>query len=239
MHKTGQPSRVWDIFRYWHSGGQRVVWKLGRVRIPDCSQYWYMNVTRLVLLHVHITLGRAIAQTVTHRLSTAAGRIWSQVRLCGIYGAQSGARTGSHQVLWFSLPILIPPTSQHSSSVIWDEYIGPNNDRRTKWTQSHPTPRYKEKPLFFANDCSRGCEILTELERLWKEVLNVMPRNLVQGVGKPTNYLSQDGQDLNPGRPEYKPRRLTTGPGSLVSLPWCQTTENLILVYSLSSSLRI
>jgi hypothetical protein len=39
----------------------------------------------------------------------------SQVRLCGICGAQSGTGTGVLRVLWFHLPI-IPPTAPHSSS---------------------------------------------------------------------------------------------------------------------------
>jgi hypothetical protein len=40
----------------------------------------------------------------------------------------------------FPLPILIPPTAQHSSSTTRDWYNGPTNGRRTKWTQFRPTP---------------------------------------------------------------------------------------------------
>jgi arylamine N-acetyltransferase len=49
-------------------------------------------------------MGRAIAQAVSRRLPTAAARTRAQVRSCRI-----GA--GFLQVLWFPLPILIPPTA--------------------------------------------------------------------------------------------------------------------------------
>jgi hypothetical protein len=39
-----------------------------------------------------------------------------------------------------SLPILIPSTSPHSSSIIRGSYSSPNIGRRTKWTQFHPPP---------------------------------------------------------------------------------------------------
>jgi hypothetical protein len=54
--------------------------------------------------------GRAIAQAVSRRLPTAADR----VRSCWICGGQSG--TGA--VLWFPLPIRIPPTAPNSPSRI-------------------------------------------------------------------------------------------------------------------------
>jgi hypothetical protein len=40
----------------------------------------------------------------------------------------------------FPLPILIPPTAPHSSSIIRDWYNRPVGGRRTKWTQS-PSPQ--------------------------------------------------------------------------------------------------
>jgi hypothetical protein len=107
---------------------------------------------------------RAIAQAVSRRLPTSAARVPAQVRSCGICGGQSG--TGAHflRVLRFPLPILIPPTAPHSSSsIIRGWYNRPNSGRRTKRTQSHPTPRTKLKkkpdsptnstPLTDSNNC--------------------------------------------------------------------------------------
>jgi hypothetical protein len=61
-------------------------------------------------------LGRAIAQAVGRQLPTAAAQVLAQVRSCGIYGGQSGTRSGFLRVLRFPLPVLIPPTAAHSSS---------------------------------------------------------------------------------------------------------------------------
>jgi hypothetical protein len=61
-------------------------------------------------------LGRVIAQAVSRWLPIAAARTQSQVRVCGIGGEQSGTGTGFLRVLRFPLPILIPPTAQHSPS---------------------------------------------------------------------------------------------------------------------------
>jgi hypothetical protein len=55
--------------------------------------------------------GRAIAQAVSRWLPTAAARVRSQVRSCGIWGGQSGTGAGFLRVLQFPLPILIPPTA--------------------------------------------------------------------------------------------------------------------------------
>jgi hypothetical protein len=92
-------------------------------------------------------LGRVIAQEVSRRLPTAAARVRAQVRICEICSAQSGTGTGFLRVPQFPLPILIPPTARHSSSIIRDWYDRPIGDRRTKWTQFHPTPRNLKKNL--------------------------------------------------------------------------------------------
>jgi hypothetical protein len=53
-------------------------------------------------------LGRAAAQAVSRRLSTAAARVRAQVRSCGICGGQSGTGAGFLRVLRFPLPIIRP-----------------------------------------------------------------------------------------------------------------------------------
>jgi hypothetical protein len=62
-------------------------------------------------------------------LPTAAARV-----------GQSDTGAGFLLVLRFPMPILIPPTAPHSSSTIRSWYNRPNIGRRTKWTQSDPTP---------------------------------------------------------------------------------------------------
>jgi hypothetical protein len=86
--------------------------------------------------------GRSIVQDVSRRLSTAAARVRARAWSCGIYGGQSTTRAGFLQVFRFPLSIFIPPTASHSSSSIRGWYNRPNSGHSTKWTQSHPTPRY-------------------------------------------------------------------------------------------------
>jgi hypothetical protein len=96
---------------------------------------------KYVRVGFRVKCGRAIAQAVSRRLPTAATQVRFQVRLCGICGGQSGTGAGFLRILRFPLPILIPPTTPHSSSsIIRGWYNRPNSDRRTTWTQSHPTP---------------------------------------------------------------------------------------------------
>jgi hypothetical protein len=87
-----------------------------------------------------ILIGHAIAQAVTRWLPTAAARVRAQVRSCGICGGLSGIGAGFLRVLQFPLPILIPPNALYSS-IIRSWYNRSVSGRRTKWTQSHPTPR--------------------------------------------------------------------------------------------------
>jgi hypothetical protein len=86
-------------------------------------------------------LSRAIAQAVSHQLPTTAARIRVEVRSCGICGRQSGTEAGFLRVLRFLLPILIPPSAPHSSSIIRSWYSRPVSGWRTRWTQFHPNPR--------------------------------------------------------------------------------------------------
>jgi hypothetical protein len=106
----------------------------------DPSDFFCFN-GRLLPLELRIESSRAIAQAVSRWLPTAAARVRSQVRLCGICGVQSGTGAGFLRVLRFPLPFLIPPTAPYSSSIIRGWYNRPNSGRRTKWTQSHPTQR--------------------------------------------------------------------------------------------------
>jgi hypothetical protein len=65
-----------------------------------------------------VTVVRAIAQAVSRRHPTVAARVRTQVRSRGICGGRSGAGVGFLRVLRFPLPILIPPTAPHLSSII-------------------------------------------------------------------------------------------------------------------------
>jgi hypothetical protein len=80
------------------------------------------SVSDIILTKV---VARAIAQAVSRRLPTAVARVRAWVRSCGICGGQSGTGAGFLQVLQFPLPILIPPTAPHSSSIIRGWYNRP------------------------------------------------------------------------------------------------------------------
>jgi hypothetical protein len=84
--------------------------------------------------------GLAIAQAVNRLLPTAVARVRAQVRSCGISRGQSGI--GAGVLIRFPLPSLVPLSAPHSSSsIIRGWYNRPISGRRSKWTQSHPTPR--------------------------------------------------------------------------------------------------
>jgi hypothetical protein len=94
--------------------------------------------------------GSAIAQAVSPRLPVAAARVRAKFKSCGICGGQSGTGAGFLRVFRFPLPILIPLTPPHSSSyIIRGWYNRPISGRRTKWTQSHHTPRKKKYFMVF------------------------------------------------------------------------------------------
>jgi hypothetical protein len=59
-----------------------------------------------------------MVQTVSGQLSTAAARIRTQVRSCGICGGQNGTRGGFLQVFRFPLSILIPSTAPYSLIIL-------------------------------------------------------------------------------------------------------------------------
>jgi hypothetical protein len=97
-----------------------------------------LNIIFSILLLV-LPLGSAVTQAVSCRLPTATTWVQSQFESCEIYGEQTGIGAGFLAVLRFPVPILIPPNAP-PSSVIWGWYNRPISDRRTKWTESHPTP---------------------------------------------------------------------------------------------------
>jgi hypothetical protein len=57
-------------------------------------------------------------QALSRRLLTAPARVRAPVKSCGICGRQSGTGVSFLKVLRFPVPILIQPTSPHSSSII-------------------------------------------------------------------------------------------------------------------------
>jgi hypothetical protein len=77
-----------------------------------------------------IDIGLTIAQAVSRRIPIAAARVRAQVRSCGICGGQSGTGAGFLRVLRVPLLIRIPPTAQHSSSIIRGWYKRPNGGTR-------------------------------------------------------------------------------------------------------------
>jgi hypothetical protein len=85
-------------------------------------------------------LGHAIAWAVSRRLPTGTARGRAQVCSCEICGGQNGTWIDIFRVFRFPLPIFIPPTAPHSSSITRGWYNSPDSGRRAKWTQSHPTP---------------------------------------------------------------------------------------------------
>jgi hypothetical protein len=98
-------------------------------------------VLSLEVFQLNLIIVRAIWQDVTRRLRTAAARVRAQVSSSGICGGQSDTEVGFLRVLRFAVPILIPPTAPHSSSIIRGWYNRPVSGRRTKSIESHPTPR--------------------------------------------------------------------------------------------------
>jgi hypothetical protein len=70
------------------------------------------------MLPEELIIGHAIAQVDTYWLPTMVAWVRFQSRSCGICGGQSGWNWGRFlQVLWFSLPVFIPPTAPHSVTI--------------------------------------------------------------------------------------------------------------------------
>jgi hypothetical protein len=90
-----------------------------------CSQsdcYWHKS-------------DRATAQAVSRRLSNAAARVRAQVGACGIFGGQVALGQVFSEYLGFTCQL-----SFHRLLRIHYLSFGAGG-RRTRWTQSHPTPK--------------------------------------------------------------------------------------------------
>jgi hypothetical protein len=70
-------------------------------------------VTDQIDVAVKLLKGRAIAQAVSRWLPTAGARVRVQA-VCGVCGGQCGTGAGFIRVLWFPLPVVIPPISPSS-----------------------------------------------------------------------------------------------------------------------------
>jgi hypothetical protein len=93
-------------------------------------------------------IGRAIAQAAIQRLPITPAHVRGQVTSCAICGRQSGTGIGFLRVRRFPLPILIPPTALHSSSIIRGWYNRPISGRRNKQVDSvSPHPKKLKKKL--------------------------------------------------------------------------------------------
>jgi hypothetical protein len=91
-----------------------------------------------------ILMGPCHSSGSCHRLLTAVARVRSQFKSCGICGEKFGTSTGFLRELLSPLTILIPPNAPYPSTIQgWCN--GPISVWRTKWTQSHPTPRKLKK----------------------------------------------------------------------------------------------
>jgi hypothetical protein len=105
------------------------------VILPKCHILYVNSCKELETRYIlHYYYGRGIAQAVSRRLPTAAARFRALVWSSGICGGQNGTGEGFLRVLQFPLPILIPPTASHPSSIVRVWYNIPVSDRRTKWT---------------------------------------------------------------------------------------------------------
>jgi hypothetical protein len=90
--------------------------------------------------------GHAIAEAVIHRLPVTVVQVRAQVSSYRICGGQNSTEVGFLRVSRFPVAILVPLPAPHSTSTIvrgWQNRS--NSGRRTKWTQSHPTPRNLKK----------------------------------------------------------------------------------------------
>jgi hypothetical protein len=107
----------------------------------------FMTYSNLKFMSIsYSTILNKFTSAVSRRLPTAAARV--RARSSGICGGQSGTGAGFIRVFRFPLPFFIPPTAPHSSTIQgW--YNRPTGDRRTKWTQCHPTKKFWEELIVY------------------------------------------------------------------------------------------
>jgi hypothetical protein len=74
-----------------------------------------MHIPSLYIFQPRYKHGRAVAQAVSRRPSTAAAR----VRPCGICGGKSGTRRGFLRILRFPLPSILSTAPHSLSFIIW------------------------------------------------------------------------------------------------------------------------
>jgi hypothetical protein len=152
---------------------------------------WFFSRLACRLVAISTTV-RATAQAVSRRLPTVTARVRSQVTSCDICCGQSGTGAGFLRVLRFPLPILIPPTTPHSSSsIIRGWYSRRTKGRCNKWTQSHPTPRNKK------NKCMDFWAISAEISQLLNFTLSLKLQLCIR-TSSSTEFLIENGCEIFP-----------------------------------------
>jgi hypothetical protein len=116
---------------------------------------------------------RAISQAVSRRLHTAAARVRAQIRSRKICGGQCGTGAGFLRVLRFPLPILIPPTVPHSSSIIRGWYNRPNSGADVPSGLSLTPPQETKKKKLSKSQCYTPSSELFIIE-MWVSFLGYL-----------------------------------------------------------------
>jgi hypothetical protein len=89
-----------------------------KVVCSECHHDYVISQPSVFSIHNH--------PATAYWLPFMVAQVWAQVWSYGICGGQSGAGADCLRVLWFPLPILIPPIAPQSpSSIIWGWYNRP------------------------------------------------------------------------------------------------------------------
>jgi hypothetical protein len=135
-HSENRPGRRRENCGFYLRWYQRLIHPTARTEF-SCVVFW----DAVSVWDYRPSKSRAIAQVVSRRFPTAAGRYRAQISSCGICGGQSGSGVR------ISPSASVSSANSHStdcSTLIMSSGAGKNRPlcgRRTKWTQSHPTPR--------------------------------------------------------------------------------------------------